>query len=381
MPNIAIITSTFPPYHGGMGKVAELDANQLSGLGHRVTVFTPSRRTLGGVRSAAPYEVIEMNPLLRYGNAAFVPAAVAALRKFDVAMIHVPFFGAHELFALAAGSRRAKLIVNYHMDVVGGGPIVKLFSLPSRLLLPRLLRAADRVIVTSFDYARSSVIAPLVDADPSRFRELPPSVDVSRFSPGARADALLERYGLEQSDRIVLFVGGLDRPHYFKGLRVLLTALASKELRTARLLIVGEGELQGEYERFAVSLGVRGRVVFAGGAPDAEMPDHFRLADVFAFPSIDRSEAFGIAALEALACGVPVVASDLFGVRTIVRNGETGYVALPGSVSGVTARLRDLLDDPDRHALAARTARQVAATEYSDEVRTKKLARIIGELL
>lgn len=380
MQKIAIVTPTFPPYRGGIGKVAELDATQLAKLGHAVTVFTPKRRGTETDRGPASFDVVEMAPTLRYGNAAFVPYVTEVFHRFDVVVAHVPFFGALEPLALAADRRRSKLIVSYHMDVVGGGALVRLFSLPAQALMPGFLRSADRVLVTSFDYARSCGIAPLVASDPSLFRELAPSIDPARFAPGPRSPTLLDRYGLEKDDRIILFLGGLDRPHYFKGLPVLLRALATKDLSAARLLVVGEGELRPRYESLAKDFGVRGKVVFAGSVPEDELADHHRLADVFAFPSVDRSEAFGVAALEALACGVPVVASDLPGVRTIVRDGETGFTTLPGSVSALGARLRDLLDDSDRRTLFSRAAREMAAAEYPDDSRMKKWRRIIGEL-
>jgi len=377
---IAIITPTFPPYRGGMGKLAELDAKQLAELGHEVHVYRPEPRQPAAA-PAQPFAVHDLRPWFRFGNAALVPDVRRVLRQYPLVFLHYPFFGAAEIVAWCRRSAPGtKLVIVYHMDVVGRGLLGAFFRWHTRWCLPRILRTADRVIVTSFDYLNSSNAEPLRKRQ-VKFRELAPSVDSARFAPDGKPTRLLSRYGLKADDRVVLFVGGLDRAHYFKGIPSLLQALMIKELAGARAVIVGDGDLRPEYEKLAAKLGPAGRVVFAGGVSDEDLPDHYRLADVFAFPSVDRSEAFGVAALEALASGVPVVASDLPGVRTIVRQGETGFRAPPGSVSGLAAGLvRVLNDDILRRRLGA-AARQMVTAEYSDEVRRKRLQQIVTEVL
>jgi glycosyltransferase involved in cell wall biosynthesis len=243
------------------------------------------------------------------------------------------------------------------------------------------MRASDRIIATSFDYLMHSDIAAVFRRQGDRFRELPPSVDTGRFAPGGKPTRLLARYGLDVTDRVVLFVGGLDRAHYFKGIPLLLQALTTKELSAAKAVVVGEGDMRPEYEALAARSGLASRVVFTGGVDEDELPDHYRLGDVFAFPSVDKSEAFGVAALEALASGLPVVASDLPGVRTIIRHGETGFCVPPGSVSAMVSRLDQLLDDEVMRQRFGMTARKMVEEEYADSVRLKRLGQITAELL
>jgi glycosyltransferase involved in cell wall biosynthesis len=378
---IAIITATFPPYRGGMGRLAELDARQLTTLGYEVHVFTPSLRR-GQERPAGDIMVHEIQPWFRFGNAAFVPEAAGVIGNYPLVFLHYPFFGGAELVSWVKGlSRGSKLALVYHMDVVGRGWQGCLFRWHRRLCLPRILRAADRIIATSFDYLMHSDIAAVFRRQQDRFRELPPCVDTERFAPGGKPAKLLARYGLDAADRTILFVGGLDRAHYFKGIPLLLQALATKELAEAKAIIVGEGDLRPEYEVLAAKLGVASRTVFTGAVDDEELPDHYRLGDVFAFPSVDKSEAFGVAALEALASGLPVVSSDLPGVRTIIREGETGFGVPPGSVSAMVARLDQLLDDEVMRQRLGMTARKMVEEEYSEGIRLKRLGQITAELL
>ncbi len=378
---IAIVTPTFPPYRGGIGKLAELDARQLAELGYEVHVFTPrSRQPLE--YPAEPFFVHELGAWGRFGNAAFVPAAAGIMGAFPLTFLHYPFFGGAEPLAL---SRRfapsARLALVYHMDVVGRGALGAVFRAHRQLLQPCILRAADRIVVTSYDYLLHSHIAGYSRQPRFHFRELAPAVDTARFAPGDKPPELLFRYGLNASDRIILFVGGLDRAHYFKGVPSLLQALVTKELSRTKAVIVGDGDLRSHYEEHAADLGLGGRAIFAGGVSEAELPGHYRLADVFAFPSIDRSEAFGVAALEALASGLPVVASDLPGVRTIVRHGETGFRVPPGSVSALADKIDELLDDAVMRRRFSLAARKMAVEEYDQSVRLNRLGQLAADLL
>lgn len=379
--SIAIVTPTFPPYRGGIGKLAELDARQLASLGYDVHVFVPApRRPID--RPEASFTVHDLRPWLRFGNAALVPGAAAVPSGFRLVFLHYPFFGGAEPAALAARfSRGSKLALVYHMDVVGRGLVGTFFRLHRRLLQPLVLRSADRIVVTSFDYLLDSHIGGLFRQPRFRFRELAPSVDTGRFRPDDRPAELMARYGLTAQDRVVLFVGGLDQAHYFKGVPILLQSLATRELAETKAIIVGDGDLRPELEKQAADLGLAGRAIFAGSVSDDELPGHYRLADVFAFPSIDRSEAFGIAALEALASGLPVVSSDLPGVRTIVRHGETGFRVPPGSVSALVCRLDELLDDDVMRCRFAAAARKMAVEEYDDAIRLKRLGQLVSDLI
>jgi glycosyltransferase involved in cell wall biosynthesis len=374
---IAVVTPTYPPYRGGMGKVAQQDATQLSALGYDVSVYAPPPNTKA--EEAHPSELKVLRPLLRYGHAAFIPSLISHVRKADLVVLHYPFFGGAEPVAFAGlRKRNIPLVIMYHMDVLGRGIVAPVAALHGLVVRNSILRRADRIAVTSFDYARSSDVRDMFLKDPSLFRELPPSVDTKLFAPGTPSADVVTRFGSGMPT--VLFVGGLDRAHYFKGVPILLQAFSSKALAKARVIIVGSGDLRSGYEKLAADLHLGDRAVFAGNVSDAELADLHRLSDVFAFPSIDRSEAFGIAALEAASTGNPVVASDLDGLRTIVRNGDTGHLVRPGSVSALAARLADLLDDAGARERLGNRGRQMAIDEYSDAARRERWRRMIEGL-
>jgi glycosyltransferase involved in cell wall biosynthesis len=382
---IAIVTSTFPPYRGGMGRVAETDARQLATLGHDVTVLTPQRGAASPSATAGlPYRVQHLPVWLRLpnvSNGVFVPTAALALGRYDLVVLHYPFYGAAEpLWMAKMLGRRGKLLITYHMDALGAGWLKPFMAAHSRYVMPRIITSADLVAVTTEDYASHGNLKHVMGTHPMLFRELRLAVDVERFSPGQRDADFMARYGLEMDDRLVLFLGGLDRPHYFKGLANLLLAMTTPGLAKAKMLIIGSGELRPDYEDQAEKLGLRGRVVFAGNVSDEELPDHLRLGSVLAFPSVDKSEAFGIAALEAMACGVPVVSSNLAGVRTIVREGETGRRVPAGSASALGLALADVLADEPRRRAMGEAARQMAVREYSEAARLEAWRGLLEEV-
>lgn len=374
---IAIVTATFPPYRGGMGRVAQLDAEQLSAAGFDVHVYAPNVYE----RSSDGYTTHALRPWLRYGNGGFVPGVLRLLKTYPLVLLHYPFFGGAELLALAKRVGGGKLALTYHMDVVGRGLFRPAFAFHTRFVMPHIMRAADKVIVTSRDYLEHSFARPLLKERPGAFAVVPPSVDMEHFSPGATDTAVCDRFSVDARMPVVMFTGGLDKAHYFKGLSGLIRAMASKPLEGVQLIVAGEGALRKRYQQEAEEVGIAGRANFIGAVTDDELPCLLRRADVFAFPSIDRSEAFGIAALEALASGVPVVASDLPGVRTVVRDGVNGFVVPPGDSVALAARLAQILDDAALRARMSDAARRIAVAEYAPSVRQAALVAALSSLL
>ena len=216
------------------------------------------------------------------------------------------------------------------------------------------MNRVDRILVSSFDYAKQSALAELDVMD--RVEEHPFGVDLNRFHPGEET-LLRERHQLPHHLPILLFVGGLDSAHAFKGVPELLSALGKLISYRWHLILVGVGNLKQTYQDLAQRQGLSERVLFAGNVSDDDLPAYYRLANIHVFPSTKRAEAFGMVALEAAASGIPSIASDLPGVRTVVRDGDTGLLVPPGNVEELSKALSLLLEQVDlreRFGLSAR---------------------------
>ena len=179
------------------------------------------------------------------------------------------------------------------------------------------------------------------------FIEVPLGVDAEKFFPQPKNRELLKKHNLTSEDKIILFVGGLDRAHYFKGVEVLLRAVAGLRLKIKdlRLLIVGEGDLKPKYKRLAGDLGIGDRVIFAGKVSDEELPGYYNLADVFVLPSTDSSEAFGLVLLEAMAGGLPIITTNVVGSASLIGAKKAGIIIPPNNPEALANAIQKLLEE------------------------------------
>ncbi len=340
---IAHLTATFPPYPGGAGNTAHRFAVGQAERGHHVEVFTAPYE--GAVPPSPDVEVHRIDPVFAIGNAPLIPK-LAAISGFDVVHVHYPFIFGSELTLLARMRRRARLqalLVHYKNRLVGDGRRGALFEAYEHSVAPVLIRAADRVCVLSPDHADSvSYLRRAGRRDPAKLIEMPNGVDAERFSPGSDGTGLRARLGIGEDDVVAAFVATLDRAHHFKRLDVAIDALAELGDAAVHIVVAGGGELVGDFQKRAAEQGVGERVHFLGAVPHPELPDVLRAADLFLLTT-EPPESFGIVLIEAMATGLPVVATDYPGVRAVVVEGETGLLAPRGDASAVAARIRTLV--------------------------------------
>lgn len=348
-----------PPQIGGIGKVAAQEVALLRSRGVDAVLLAP--RPGHPLPEEDRKDIVRIKPLWLIGHAAqLAPWAMRRhLAAADVVHLHYPFFGTDlEIDFLKFFGGIKKLVVTLHMDAdVGGwrGPV----NLIHRHTVQELvLRSADALLVSSLDYAEHASFRKFVS---DKMDELPFGVDETRFCPGERRP---ERFGVPPEAKVVAFVGGMDRPHAFKGVDVLLKAVAELP-QDVWCVLGGEGELRPGFEELARGLGIADRVKFIGRVGEQDLPDVYRLGHAFAFPSVSGAEAFGLVAVEAQACGIPVVASDLPGVRTVVADKETGFLSPAGSARELAAHLRLLLENPGMRQEMGTAARKRVLEKFT----------------
>lgn len=243
-----------------------------------------------------------------------------------------------------------------------------------------IARHADLLITSTQD--ESEALVDRYGADPARVQVVAPGVELSTFRPIDRAEAR-SKIGV-QAGPLLLFVGRLER---LKGVDVAIRALA--ELRAdghpnARLLVLGEDSRDGdesEKERLkavAAAAGVRGAIEFVGSVAHHELPYFYAAADVCVMPSY--SESFGLVGLEAQACGCPVVASDVSGLRSVVREGVTGYLIAGHDPADYADRIKRLLDDPELARQMGRRG-QLLAQRFSWSRTADRLVGLFSSLV
>jgi glycosyltransferase involved in cell wall biosynthesis len=340
---IAHLTATFPPYPGGAGNTAYRFARGQAERGNHVEVFTAAAE--GEAPDPGKAIVHRIDPVMAIGNAPLIPS-LARLDSFDVVHLHYPFIFGSELTLLGRLRKRrrsAALIVHYKNRLMGSGPRGLMFETYERTVAPALIRAADRVLVLSEDHARSvSYLERALESDPARLIEMPNGVDTDAFSPGPDSAGVRERLGIPADAVVAAFVATLDRAHHFKRLDVAIEALARTRNRDIHLVVAGGGELLDGFRADAAAAGVGARVHFLGRVPHAELPSVLRASDLFVLTT-EPPESFGIVLIEAMACGLPAIATDYPGVRAVVDD-ETGAL-IPAGDSGAAAEALDRFDD------------------------------------
>ena len=183
------------------------------------------------------------------------------------------------------------------------------------------------------------------EVDRARCCVMPNAIHLDRYAAGPAPQPLVDRYGLR--DRTVLLtLGRLSASEQYKGVDQVVDVLPelAREIPSISYLVVGDGTDRARLEARAHDAGLSDRVTFAGWIPEHEKADHYRLAHAYVMPS--QGEGFGFVFLEALACGIPVVASDLDGGREAVREGALGVLVDPRDRDSLLRGIRTALNTP-----------------------------------
>jgi D-inositol-3-phosphate glycosyltransferase len=239
------------------------------------------------------------------------------------------------------------------------------------------IACADLMLASTTD--ERAQLASLYSADPDRVEIVPPGVDHLVFSPGDRF-AARHRLGLD-APHVLLFVGRIQP---LKGLDLAVRCLAALDEPKTTLVVVGgasgrDGSAElARVRALADDLGVAAQIRWVRPQRHDRLADYYRAADACIVPS--RSESFGLVALEAAACGTPVIAAAVGGLRSLVDHDATGYLVEsrdPREYAAHVARLRDdaLLAQEMGASAAARTHR------YSWNMTAAKLRRLYGDLV
>lgn len=264
-------------------------------------------------------------------------AALIARGPFDGIEGHVLFPGSL-IALLAARLRRIPLVVYAHgFDVVVAARRTPLHAALARLVA----RGADRVVTNSTDTAA------FVRRLGAEAIVISPGVDMERFRPGSQA-AARGRLGLDVDGLLALYVGSIDER---KGADIFAAAVDAAPGWSG--ILVGTGELRPSLQ--ARYPGLR----FVGAVQAAAVPDWMVAADVLIVPS--RREPLGLAAIEALACATPVIATTVGGLRDVVRDGSTGLLVPPEDPAAIRRALARLADPDLRAAMAGAARASVAA--------------------
>jgi glycosyltransferase involved in cell wall biosynthesis len=380
---IAHLTCVYPPYQGGIGSVTQKYAQIAVNNGHEVSIYTPNYQKIGHIEEENDDVTIHrISPLFKLGNAGYINIK-KHLKKIEILHIHYPFYAS--IIPAILTNKKKKIVLSWHMNPNATGIKGFIFKLYELVFAPWIFKKADKIIVSTKDYFQDHFLFKKFE---DKIEELPFSIDIDKFKPCEKDSELFEEYELENK-KVLMFVGGLDKAHYFKGVDILLKAF-QKLSKEYLLIIVGEGKLKEDYKRQAEKLKINDRVIFTGGIKNKDLIKHYNLTDCLILPSINQGEAFGIVQIEAMACAKPVIVSDLPGVRTVLspqtgsrpagKNNETGFTFENRNIQDLAVKINKLFDDSEQYEKFCQNARQRVLENFSDKIISQKLINIYENL-
>jgi len=384
---------------GGMNVYVRDLTRELGHMGIHVDVFTRSQdehvphvvHELGFGNRVVHVPAGPETPKAKRELANYIPEFVEGIKQFAVEKgLHYDVIHSHYwMSGLAAESLS---------DAWGGTPIVHMFhtlgEMKNRVARSeseragedrlkgerQVLRRADRIIAATI--AETTQLRFLYRAESRKLAIIPPGVDTSHFYP-IPADEAKQYLGLKSENRMVLFVGRIEP---LKGLDTLIQAMSCLDLqqvhRPVHLAIIGGEpdaipedmtEEMTRLQKLCDELCMGGMVVFLGKRGQDTLPYYYSAAEVVVMPSL--YESFGMVALEAMACGTPVIASEVGGLGYLVQNDVTGFTVPDSDPAALCEKLSMLLGDTD-----LRETMGQHAAEYALDYAWEKIAARIVEV-
>lgn len=349
------------PVYGGSGVVATELGIELARRGHEVHFITYAQpfRLPYFVENIFYHEVeVPSYPLFEHPpyNLALSVFMHNVTVKYGLDLMHAHYAVPHATSAWIAKEMLNRpdfrIVTTLHgtdITLIGQDPAF-------RDITEFSIQKSDGITAVS-DYLRCETIKHF-NVAPERIRTIPNFVDLARYDrdayPCHRAKFSVE------GEKIITHISNFRPVKRVDDVVRIFRRIADR--MPARLLLVGDGPERVKAQQIADSEGVMDRVIFLG--KQTSVAELLACSDLFLLPS--ENEAFGLVALEAMACGVPVIATRIGGIPEVVTDGEAGYLAAVGDVESMAAAGFEVLSDPDRWKLTSAAARQ-AAERYSAE--------------
>jgi len=375
-PKVLITAPYFKPRSGGVEEYAYQIAKGLQVLkGWDVVVVASGDREEIKTGSYENLKTYYLPHRLKFSNTPFGFSWYGELKRIiaveqpDIIVAHAPVVGMLDITARAA--KNTPFVITYHTGTMlkGRNTIDRIIRCYERLVLPHAFHKARMIICASSYVQRSELVKPYA----GKSAVVPPGIDLDLFRPPSASYA--DGHG-------ILHVGGLKSGEDHKRLDTSLRVAAALKQRypDVRLTVAGNGDKQQHFEILAQKLGIAGQVEFRGRLHGQSLVNAYQCADVLIVPS--QKDARPLAALEAMACGVPVVASAVEGIPDLVEDGEFGFLVELDDIDGFVTKIGELFDDGALRRRLSENARRVAMERDGDWPRqVERTAQLLTPLI
>lgn len=352
MKRVLHVTKAYWPHLGGVETVVRQLAEGAVSLGWEVKVLC-----LGQEDQEICLNGVIVRRVKTSGRLGSAPLSLKFFSEFkrlkdwaNIIHFHIPNPMGEIAFLFSGKGTARTAMCTYHSDPVRPEWAASFY----RPILAAFVKKCDKVVATSPAYAQSS---PILSRIHVKVGIIPLGVDPSLFEtiPNRYVESIKSKIN-DAGSPLALFVGRLV---YYKGVDILLRAVES--VPGLRLVILGAGPMKEELVELTDKLGLQERVHFLSFLPPEEYSAIFYCADFLVLPSVERTEAFGLVALEAMAAGLPVITTELgTGTSYYNENGKTGMVVPPREVDELAKAMTKLANSAElRKEMGSRSKEQV----------------------
>lgn len=372
------LSKYYKPYFGGMESVVADIAEGLVIKGHEQTVITSySKNDDLNVEFDTKIKGVKVLRCKEYGNFASTSISFDYLKKtftsIDKSIVHIhlpnPLSNLGVFIAYILGKRPKGIVLHWQSDIIKQKFLFTLY----KPLLSFLLKISNVIIVTSQNYLEGSV---QLKKYKHKCRVIPIGIDKLPPCNKSSIDEIKKKFN---NKKIVFSLG---RHIYYKGFEYLIHAVHRLNRDDTVFVIGGIGPDTEKYSRLIDQLGLNGKIFLVGKIPSHQLTDYFHAADVFCFPSVEKSEAFGVVQLEAMSVGTPVLSTSIegSGVPWVNKHLESGLICQPKSADLLAISLDEILNDPMLHNKLCAGAEQRFNDIFTKELMLNSILQIYTEL-
>lgn len=371
---ILFVCPYYPPKLGGVQSYVFNIAKRLYELyGWRVVVVTSNSNIKTEINTESGIKVYRLSTLFRISNTPVNPLWYFWIKKIikeerpDVVNAHTPVPFIADLAALAVGE--TPFVLTYHAGSMVKGKLLAdaIIYLYEHTLMKILLRRADHIVCSS-DFVRTTFLKRYL----AKSSTITPATDTSFFTPNPK---------LRSKNPTLLFVASLTKSEQYKGLDTLIDVTNKLKETTpeVQLVVVGDGDMRKDYESKVRELGLEETVFFKGSLSGIPLVQEYQKAHIFVLPT--RNDSFPTVIIEAMSCGLPVVASNIGGIPSLVDNDKTGFIVSPKDTKIILEKIMFLLRNADVARNYGEKGRVKAINQANWSSKTKEHTNLFNKLM
>lgn len=365
-PKVGGIETTITNLSEGLVKQHNVSVKVLTCSNQRST--ESERKNLNGV---------EITYLPTFGFVASLPISISYMNSLskltgDILHVHEPFPWADlsYLFSKRIRSNFKHLVVSWHSDIVRQKWALSFY----RPFIHKFLELADKILVSNKNLIEYSEYLPRYK---SKCEVIPLGAKLDWIDHSENRRDRVQKIKSEYVSPMVLFVGRLV---YYKGIQYLIEAIS--KLPDVKLVIIGSGPLEQKLINQIHSLNIWERISILPELDEETLYSYYEACDIFVLPSVEKSETYGIVQIEAMACGKPVVCTELYtGTTFINQHGRTGLVVPPRDSNALAEAIQKLLFNDALKNELGQNAKQRALMEFTSEIMVDRIYKVYQDLL